>query len=93
MHDQPDMLTMMRSMYGNLGRRSQAPRSPAELGARAGVEAIYRAIAWDSGTWAIEQIDESELPEPNVHQSNEAILMEGCRLLDESRRQPLPQEP
>ena len=48
-----------------------------------GVEAIYAGITWDSGTWSMESV--SDLPEQkeNNQLSNEAILLEGCRLLDE----------
>jgi len=48
-----------------------------------GVEAIYVGITWDRGTWSMEPI--SDLPEhkENNQLSNEAILLEGCRLLDE----------
>lgn len=59
----------------------------AQLGDLTGETAIHKALAWQEGTWIVEQIDESELPEPNNDLSNEAILMEGCRLLDEKARE------
>jgi hypothetical protein len=31
-------------------------------------------------------IDEARLPESNVEQSNDSIVMEGCRRLDEATR-------
>lgn len=58
----------------------------AELGDLAGAGAIYEAITWSDGTWAMQSLDEDSLPEPNVHLSNESILMEGCRLMDERTR-------
>jgi len=58
----------------------------AELGDLKGETAIHKALGWADGTWAIEQITPDDLPEPNNDLPNEAILMEGCRLLDESSR-------
>jgi DNA-binding response OmpR family regulator len=51
-----------------------------------GAEAVYAAMAWTRGNWKIQPVEEDELPEPNNEYSNESILMEGCRLLDESSR-------
>lgn len=48
-----------------------------------GAEAIYLAMTWEDGTWTLEPLKEMELREPNNDLSNEAILMEGCRLKDE----------
>ena len=55
----------------------------AQLNGFDGAEAIYVGITWDSGTWTIEPITEKELRRQNNQMSNEAILLEGCRLLDE----------
>ena len=48
-----------------------------------GAEAVYCALAWKRGVWSLEPITPEDLPEPNVDQPNEAILLEGCRRLDE----------
>ena len=48
-----------------------------------GAEAIYLAMTWEEGTWTLEPIKEMDAREPNTDLSNEAILMEGCRLKDE----------
>ncbi|MBN1141716.1 MAG: DUF4388 domain-containing protein [Deltaproteobacteria bacterium] len=49
-----------------------------------GPEAIYQIIAWgDDGEFTVEPA--TEFPEPNIAMSLESVLMEGCRLLDESR--------
>lgn len=48
-----------------------------------GVEAIYIGITWDSGTWSMEPLTDVPEQEKNNQLSNEAILLEGCRLLDE----------
>jgi DNA-binding response OmpR family regulator len=56
----------------------------AICGGVSGEEAIYQVIRWgDDGSFSVEPVD--EVPEPNISESNEGILMEGCRLLDESR--------
>lgn len=48
-----------------------------------GVEAIYAGIVWDRGTWSLEPITDIPEQEQNNQLANEAILLEGCRLLDE----------
>lgn len=55
----------------------------AKMGNLKGAEAVYEAIAWPDGVWNIEPISPENLPQPNNTLSNESILMEGCRLLDE----------
>lgn len=51
-----------------------------------GADAVYHSIGWKQGSWQIETINISELPTPNNELPNESILMEGCRLLDETKR-------
>lgn len=58
----------------------------AQLGELSAESAIYQALGWEKGSWSVEQITEEDLPEPNNDLSNESILMEGCRLLDENAR-------
>ncbi|MBM4130298.1 DUF4388 domain-containing protein [bacterium] len=59
----------------------------AACGALRGAEAVYRVIAWeDDGSFAVQP--ESRFPAPNLGLPLESILMEGCRLLDESRIRP-----
>lgn len=56
----------------------------AELSGIKGADAVYQALGWPNGTWSVEQIKEDNLPEPNNEIPNESILMEGCRLIDET---------
>jgi DNA-binding response OmpR family regulator len=58
----------------------------AELGSFRGAEAIYEGLGWADGFWTVDSVAAEDLPEDNVQESNEAILMEGCRLLDERLR-------
>ena len=58
----------------------------AKVGEIAGAEAVHQGICWTSGVWTMNSIEESDLPERNIHDQNESIIMEGCRLLDESTR-------
>lgn len=59
----------------------------AACGALRGAEAVHRVIAWeDDGSFAVQP--ESRFPAPNIGLPLESILMEGCRLLDESRLRP-----
>lgn len=61
----------------------------AESDGRLGAEAVYGPLSWVDGSWQVEPIEESQLPEPNNDLPNESILMEGCRLLDETGRSPI----
>jgi DNA-binding response OmpR family regulator len=58
----------------------------AECDTLLGPEAVYRAISWNTGVWSVDPVDESILPKPNNQLSNEALLLEGCRLMDEENR-------
>jgi hypothetical protein len=53
---------------------------------KTGPEAVYEGIAWTDGTWTVEPVLAESLPEPNNQLPNESILMEGCRLLNETAR-------
>ncbi|MCK5126935.1 MAG: DUF4388 domain-containing protein [candidate division Zixibacteria bacterium] len=55
----------------------------AKLNSLTGPEAIYEGLTWADGTWAVSPITVADIPEPNNQASNESILMEGCRLMDE----------
>lgn len=56
----------------------------ATCGALTGPQAVYYVISWeDDGEFAVN--DETEFPAPNLAESVESLLMEGVRLLDESR--------
>jgi DNA-binding response OmpR family regulator len=56
----------------------------AKCGDILGEQAIYEVIRWgEDGSFNVEPTQ--QIPEANVTDSNERILMEGCRLLDESR--------
>ena len=55
----------------------------AECGTASGVDAVYRIIGWgEQGTFSVEKA--REFPTDNIFEANEAILMEGCRLMDEA---------
>jgi hypothetical protein len=55
----------------------------AECGRVGGVGAIYRIIEWgEDGSFSVESTD--QFPTDNIFDTNEAILMEGCRLMDEA---------
>ncbi len=55
----------------------------AKCGKAVGVDAIYRIIGWgENGAFEIQPV--KKFPSDNVFEANEAILMEGCRLMDEA---------
>lgn len=55
----------------------------AESGTITGEDAVYEIIKWDEdGEYIVEP--EKEFPPATIEKSNESILMEGCKLLDES---------
>jgi hypothetical protein len=51
-----------------------------------GAEAVYCALGWRKGVWSLESVAPEDIPDPNVSHTNEGILLEGCRRLDESIR-------
>jgi len=50
-----------------------------------GEEAIYELLAWKSGFFQV--VTPDQLPDRNVFGSTEAIMLEGCRLMDEESRE------
>lgn len=55
----------------------------ATCGELEGEDAIYRIVAWqDEGDFVV--LPTKQFPAPNIHVPLEAVLMEGCRMLDES---------
>jgi hypothetical protein len=58
----------------------------AECEGKTGAEAVYQGLRWTRGIWSVDPIDPDELPEPNNDLSNDIILLEGCRLMDEQKR-------
>ncbi|MCX6836047.1 MAG: DUF4388 domain-containing protein [candidate division Zixibacteria bacterium] len=48
-----------------------------------GPEAVYCALGWRQGVWSVDPVAPEELPEPNNNLANEAVLLDGCRRLDE----------
>jgi CheY-like chemotaxis protein len=56
----------------------------AETEDRTGAEAVLEALCWVDGTWSVESTAPTEIPDHNNSRPNEAILMEWCRLQDET---------
>ncbi len=48
-----------------------------------GHDAVYEGLCWENGDWVIESVGYAQIPEPNIFEPNESLLMEGCRLIDE----------
>jgi hypothetical protein len=57
----------------------------AEGSGRAGVESVHEVFSWTTGKWHVMPVSADDLPEPNVTDSNESILSEGCWRLHGSR--------
>jgi len=60
------------------GRITQAIQGP-----RQGEAAVYRVLAWQDGTFQMAPPDASRPPGESVRASNQSLLMEGVRRLDE----------
>jgi len=58
----------------------------AEGNNKKGAEAFYDGVSWKTGQWTVRPVDPDKLPEPNNDAENDALLMEGCRRLDEESR-------
>jgi hypothetical protein len=57
----------------------------ATCGSSSGSPAVYEVIAWEEdGEFTVHS--ETDFPEATIADSTESLLMEGCRLLDESKR-------
>ncbi|NNF26578.1 MAG: DUF4388 domain-containing protein, partial [Gemmatimonadetes bacterium] len=58
----------------------------AELGETEGDHVVYEVVGWeDEGEFAVHPNEEA--PKSTIASSNESLLMEGCRLLDERKRE------
>jgi hypothetical protein len=60
----------------------------AECDETRGAEAVYCALGWKHGVWSVDPVPPETLPEPNNYLTNEALLLEGCRRLDEMGGRP-----
>ena len=56
----------------------------AVYGATKGNEAVYKVLAWENGNFQINF--EGRSPEQTITRSTQGLMMEGLRILDESRR-------
>lgn len=56
----------------------------AELNLLEGAEAMYRLICWwNMGHFSITEVQEADLPSPNIHEPLESVLLESARFMDE----------
>lgn len=55
----------------------------AECGDSTGLNALLKGFSWKQGIWCIESIDESELPEPDINENIDAVLIAACTKLDQ----------
>lgn len=59
----------------------------AVSGSLLGAEAVYEVIRWeDDGEFTVRQEDSARFPDATIELATDSLLMEGVRLLDESRR-------
>ncbi len=56
----------------------------AEAAGKMGEEAVYEILAWQDATFSFSPVE--TMPEVNCRVPNEAMLLEGCRLMDERKR-------
>lgn len=56
----------------------------AETENRTGADAVLEALRWVEGTWTLDYATLHDIPAHNNSRANEAILMEWCRLQDET---------
>jgi hypothetical protein len=66
----------------------------AECGESKGLDALLTGVSWRQGIWSVESIEASELPEPNVDEKIDAVLMAACTKLDQvTKEEEILQEP
>lgn len=56
----------------------------AEAAGKMGEEAVYEILAWQDATFSFSPVE--TMPHANCRMPNEAMLLEGCRLMDEQKR-------
>ena len=56
----------------------------AEAAGKLGEEAVYEILAWQDATFSFSPVE--TMPQANCRMPNEAMLLEGCRLMDERTR-------
>lgn len=56
----------------------------AEAAGKLGEEAVYEILAWQDATFSFSPVE--TMPQVNCRVPNEAMLLEGCRLMDEQKR-------
>jgi hypothetical protein len=56
----------------------------AEASGKLGEDAVYEILGWQDATFSFSPVE--TMPEVNCRVPNEAMLLEGCRLMDERRR-------
>ncbi|MEW5700889.1 MAG: DUF4388 domain-containing protein [Candidatus Zixiibacteriota bacterium] len=57
----------------------------AETTDRSGESAVYDILSWPDATFSFSPVE--TMPQVNCHLPNEAMLLEGCRLIDEGKRE------
>ncbi|SYZ72451.1 hypothetical protein TRIP_C20566 [Candidatus Zixiibacteriota bacterium] len=50
----------------------------AECDESRGLEAILNGISWKKGIWSIDPIDFAKMPEPNLNEGIDSVLLEAC---------------
>ncbi len=56
----------------------------AEAAGKMGEDAVYEILAWQDATFSFSPVE--TVPHTNCRMPNEAMLLEGCRLMDENKR-------
>lgn len=56
----------------------------AEASGKVGEQAVYEVLGWQDATFSFSPVE--TMPEVNCRVPNEAMLLEGCRLMDEHKR-------
>jgi CheY-like chemotaxis protein len=59
----------------------------ATAGGLSGEKAVHEVLSWDTGAFALRPVD--AMPPANCRTSNDAMLLEGCRLMDERKNAPV----
>lgn len=64
----------------------------AESDHLAGEEAVFEALKWERGIWSVDPVSPEDVPPDNIQRTIDSILIQGCHLVDQQRRQESTQE-
>jgi len=64
----------------------------AESEEKVGEEAVFEALKWERGIWSVDPVQADDVPPNNIERTIDSILIQGCHIVDQQRREEPAQE-